>query len=33
MAACKAFFMKTIDEALEHWGEGWETVEEYGDRL
>ena len=31
MAACKAFMMKTIDEALEHWGEGWESSEEYGD--
>ena len=31
MAACKAFMMKTIDEALEHWGEGWESIEEYGD--
>ena len=30
MAACIAFWMKTIEEAQEHWGEGWESIEEYG---
>ena len=33
MAACIAFMMNDIEDAQEHWGDGWENVEEYGDRL
>jgi len=30
MAACLAFMMMEIEDAWEHWGDGWENVEDYG---
>ena len=30
MAACIAFWMNSVEDAQEHWGAGWENIEDYG---